>query len=109
MPDKLYQVVQRTKRDVLPNKFGGKPAFYTSDRGEAREIEQEYGMKGSGDVHVLDDDRTKHAINSNSIHRYSFSVPGLPWKKEKDDNWEEVRPGRWVRKQRAVKNAIHSE
>jgi hypothetical protein len=60
--------------------FGQKSAMWISDEAEAREIEHQYGMKGSRDVAVTTDQQYEWSVNNegsdgtktNNIHHYTF-------------------------------------
>lgn len=72
-------------------KFYQRQMFWVKDPGEAREIEQKYGMKGSKEALVLPDPKYEHHLNnegewdhvkqdSSFIHHYTFgpvSSPGV--------------------------------
>jgi hypothetical protein len=60
--------------------FGEKSALWISDEAEAREIEHQYGMKGSKDVAVTTDQQYEWSVNNeggngtrmDNIHHYTF-------------------------------------
>lgn len=65
--------------------FGKHSALWISDEAEAREIEHQYGMKGSKDVAVTTDQQYEWSLNNergdgtklNNIHHYTFHVPDM--------------------------------
>lgn len=81
---KKFAVIPRTKEAVLDGlktgkghrDFNGKSIMYISDPAEAREIEADYGQKGTGDVYVAEDAQYTRAMNNDgvdSVHNYTFS------------------------------------
>jgi hypothetical protein len=84
MADK-FMVVKATQREIsgiqIGDKqmtFGGKTnAFEVNDAGLAREIEARHGAKVSGDVVVV-----PHKVEREPGHRYTFTVPEMPWKRK---------------------------
>ncbi len=78
-----YMVVPTSKKRTL--NLGdhqvqlGRNGASLSDGGQAAEIEQHYGEHGSGDVVVV-----PHYVDREPGHHYTFTVPELPWKKNKD-------------------------
>ena len=93
-----YIVVPRTQNAMLDGlnigkgkfDFGGKTARYVSDPTVAAEIDTQYGLKGTGDVWVEQDERLewheKHDAltdgKNTGIHHYTF---GGMWT---DEAWE---------------------
>lgn len=83
MVDK-YMVIKSTRRDIAGLSIEGKDmtfgkkthAFEVNDSGLAREIEAQHGPKATGDVVVM-----PHVIQREPGHRYTFTVPELPWKR----------------------------
>ena len=86
MSKSKYMVLRATPRKIAGLEIAGKPmsfggqtnAFVVSDPGIAREIEAQHGPKAGGDVVII-----KHDAPREAGHNYSFSVPALPWHKEK--------------------------
>lgn len=92
MPKKRYMVVPRTegvqKTGIKTGKgkltFGEKTAQWVDDPAVAREIDAQYGLKGSGDVWVAQDENLEwHEKNDGltdgrklGIHHYTFSQIG---------------------------------
>ena len=82
----VHEVIQAVRRPVhvkvdgkyMP--FGRDGAFRVKDPGVAAEISAKYGGK-NGDVTVT---KVKYPHISDRGHKYFFSVPELPWKKEKE-------------------------
>lgn len=98
---KKYMVVARDKRTALTGlttQRGGHRAFgrktqsmWLSDRAEAEEIDHKYGMKGRGDVFVVEDEKYSYALNGEqwdmkfgekggelkTVHHYTFTAPDL--------------------------------
>jgi hypothetical protein len=54
-------------------------SFEVTDPGLAAEINDRYGPKATGDVVVA-----PHSV-SDPGHRYTFTVPEMPWKRKKQD------------------------
>lgn len=53
------------------------------DAGLAKQIEQEFGHKGgNGEVAVIEVDNNHLHEADNRGHRYTFTVPELPWHKK---------------------------
>jgi hypothetical protein len=92
---KKHMVVKATTRDIdgvhldgRDYKFQQGNSFYVKDDGAAREIEQEYGMKGRDQVVVA-------PINMREpCHPYRAIMPNKSWKGQ-EGNWVEVAPGKW--------------
>lgn len=59
--------------------------FMTKDPGLAKEIEARYGRKGE-ETPGLSVTVPIHNAGREAGHRYSFSVPELPWKKQEGEN-----------------------
>lgn len=87
MAKKRYQVIRATTKPLDNVTIDGRSmdipanrgAFEVSDPGLAREVDARFGVKGEvtpGDVVVV-------PINEapDPIHRRTFTVPELPWKK----------------------------
>jgi hypothetical protein len=98
---KKYMVMARDKKTALSGittkrgghrSFGSKTtAMWISDKAEAEEIEHTYGMKGSGDVFVTEDEKYSYAKNAEqwdmkfdekgshlkTIHHYTFGQMGV--------------------------------
>ncbi len=68
---KKFMVVAREGSAVLKGletgkghkSFNGKSFLYVDDAGEAAEIEQKYGKKGTQDVYVARDEQLERALN----------------------------------------------
>jgi hypothetical protein len=93
MKKKKFIVVPRTdkgQRGLETGKggldFKGKSAAWVSDPAEAKEIDDRYGLKGSGDVWVEQDENlewhAKHDETTDGIHRgihhYTFGAMTSP-------------------------------
>jgi len=73
--------------------FGEKSAMWISDEAEAREIEYQYGIKGSKDVAVTTDQQYEWSLNNeggngtkmNNTHNYTF---GPQTSKAAEDFWK---------------------
>lgn len=80
-----YMVVKASQRDLPSLQAGdrelafGKSGMEIVDPGVAHEIEDRYGVKGTGDVVVV-----PHYVDREPGHHYTFSVPELPWKRKKE-------------------------
>lgn len=93
MPKKKFAVYPRTKEIVRTGLQTGrgqrdfnynKSLMNISDAGEAKEIEEKYGAKGSQDVHVIEDEKYSHAVNGEqwdvrgsdvkTVHHYTFGA-----------------------------------
>jgi hypothetical protein len=71
---KKYMVMARDKKTALAGittkrgghrDFGSKTtAMWISDKAEAEEIDHTYGLKGKGDVFVVEDEKYSHALNA---------------------------------------------
>ncbi len=97
---KTFEVVKATKRDIdgvtvngKEMKFGRSGGFRVSDEGVAREIQQtvgygrnSLGKGGTGEVVVMATDDAP----AEPGHRYTFSVPEMPWK-EYDERGRVIR------------------
>ena len=94
---KKYMVVARDKKTALTGittqrgghrSFGNKTAaMWISDKAEAEEIDHTHGLKGKGDVFVVEDEKYSYALNGEqwdmkfdergshlkTIHHYTFS------------------------------------
>jgi hypothetical protein len=94
---KKYMVVARDKKVALTGvttqrgghrSFGRKTsAMWIGDKAEAEEIDHTYGMKGKGDVFVVEDEKYSYALNGEqwdmkfdergghlkTVHHYTFS------------------------------------
>lgn len=78
-------VVRLTQREIAGVRVDGKEmdfgaktnAFEVRDPGLAAEIEARYGPKATGDVVVA-----RHPVNREPGHRYTFTVPEMPWKRK---------------------------
>lgn len=88
MAEQYAMVLKATKRENVAGvemggremRFGKKSnAFTVSDMGLAREIEAEHGARETGEVVVI-----RQPVREPG-HRYTFSVPELPWKKGKKE------------------------
>jgi hypothetical protein len=90
MTKQRIQVIKATTRKLPDISLDGKKmafgdragAFEVSDPGLAREIDAAYGPKGRdmpGQVVVCPLNGTR---GREAGHRYTFSVPELPWKKK---------------------------
>lgn len=101
---KRFMVVPRTEyikaQGIKTGKrhlgFGKKTARWIDDPAEAKEIDTQYGLKGSGDVWVAQDENLEwhdhHDGNTDgrkvSIHHYTFSgVDMKDIKTTKDNGW----------------------
>lgn len=97
MKKKKWMVVSRDKKTSLTGittqrgghrTFGKKTsAMWISDKHEAEEIDHKYGMKGKGDVFVVEDEKYSYAVNGEqwdmnftekggqlkTVHHYTFS------------------------------------
>ena len=81
----VHEVIHAVQRPVqvevdgkeMP--FGRDGAFRVRDSGVADEIKAKYGNKGEVTV-----TRVKYPHISDRGHKYFFSVPELPWNKEKE-------------------------
>lgn len=90
MPKQYAMVLKATKREDVtgvqmdkdkPMHFGQKSgAFTTTDMGLAREIEAEHGARQTGEVVVIRQPKLEAG------HRYTFTVPALPWKRKEQTN-----------------------
>ena len=60
-------------------KFGKSGAMTVSDKGKAEEINSVLGYDGTGEVMVV----PHHGAGRDSIHKTHFTMPEMPWKKEK--------------------------
>lgn len=88
---KQYEIYRRTKKagHRLTLSDGTAVALnrkvnstIVKDAGLAKQIEQEFGHKGgSGDVLVVEVDNNHLHEADNRGHRYTFTVPELPWQK----------------------------
>lgn len=86
MPEKMYEVVKRTTKEIdginagkRKLMFGKKTnAFQLHDAGEARAIEERFGRHGTNDVIVCEVTKPYEGTGK----RY-HSVPDLPWKRDK--------------------------
>lgn len=88
MPKKKYIVLARNKKIATQGlvtgkgkrSFGNYSALWISDPAEAREIEYQYGMKGTRDVSVTTDQQYEWSVNNDgsngtrtdNIHHYTF-------------------------------------
>lgn len=103
MAKKHYQVVKRTKRNIPDMKFGASGAFSVSDPAVARDIEQKYGAKGTGEVMVLEDERTaawEKRDKTERLHNYTFTMSTkIKLRKTKPDKfiWIKNGAGKWKR------------
>jgi len=94
---KKYMVMARDKKTALTGlttqrgghrSFGNKTsAMWISDKAEAEEIDHKYGLKGKGDVFVVEDEKYSYAANGEqwdmkfdergghlkTIHHYTFA------------------------------------
>jgi hypothetical protein len=114
-PKKKYIVLARNgkiqKKGLMTGKghrvFGQKSALWISDPAEAREIETQYGMKGSKDVAVTTDQQYEWSLNNDggngtkmdNIHHYVFQGVDMSRIRTTKDNgfvWAE-RDGKQVR------------
>lgn len=93
MKKKKYIVLARNKKTALKGittgkghrSFGKYSALWISDPAEAREIENQYGMKGSKDVSVTTDQQYEWSVNNegsngtrmDNIHKYTFGRMGI--------------------------------
>lgn len=97
MAKKKYMVVGRTKDAVLNGiqtsqglkEFHGKTAMYV-DQDMASEIETEHGLKGSGEVFTMEDDRVTTHVRDNEgeiqgVHHYHFG-----YSRTFAQNWEKI-------------------
>jgi len=120
MAKRKFMVMKRTPAPVNINtgrgrrktwrENGGKSDFfYVSNESEAREIDELYGAKGTGDVWVKEHGQAGHDATykqdggrHSSIHNYFFGGVKVKVKHaipiREDPNWEELSPGRWRRK-----------
>ena len=93
MKKKKFAVYARTKRIVRDGLQTGKghrqfrvnkSLMNINDPAEAKEIEDRYGMKGSQDVYVVEDERYANAVNGeqwdvkgsqvSTVHHYTFGT-----------------------------------
>lgn len=99
--------------------FGEKSAMWISDPAEAREIETQYGMKGSKEVAVTTDQQYEWSVNNeggngtklNNVHNYTFFRMGLREKMydfASDPNYEFIG-GAWKPKRSAQRRRISAE
>lgn len=92
MPTK-YMTIKATTKPIDSVNIDGKDMgfskkngmFMTDDPGLAREIEARYGRKGEQSP---GETVTVPIVNAGREegHRYSFTVPALPWKKKDKSN-----------------------
>lgn len=98
MSNKRYMVLPRTqgimKEGIKVNgktrSFKGKTAMYVKDKGEADEINQTVGMKGTTEVYVHEDEKVERfvrddAVQGRGIHHYHFG-----YNKNYADAWERI-------------------
>lgn len=89
---KQWEIIPRSKRAAnvegliiggKRRKFGSARAMILTDPGEAREVDQSVGDRGSRDFTVVEvDDLAKGEENRGGKRfRKTFQVPALPWKK----------------------------
>lgn len=97
MKKKKYMVVGRTKDVVLNGfqtsqglkEFGGKTAIYC-DQDMASEIDTEHGLKGKGDVFVVEDDRVGTYVRDDGkegegVHHYFWGSS-----KKYREEWDKI-------------------
>lgn len=91
MRKKKYIVLARNKKIATQGlvtgkghrSFGNYSALWISDPAEAREIDHQYGMKGTKDVAVTTDQQYEWSVNNDggngtkmdNIHHYTFQAP----------------------------------
>ena len=87
---KRFEVVAATTRPDLHIDVGkverkfGTSGMIINDPGEAEAIDQKYGSKGTKEVVVMGVDD----IPREPGHKYQFTVPEMPWKREKENGQE---------------------
>lgn len=100
-PKRKYIVLARNKKIAEKGlstgkghrSFGNYSAMWISDPAEAREIDHQYGMKGSKDVAVTTDQQYEWSVNNeggngtrmDNIHHYTF---GPQTSKAAEEFWE---------------------
>ena len=84
---KVWEVLKASKRDFdgiigqgQDMRFGASGAFITRDPKKAKEISDKYGYAPGGTRDVIVVERDEYAASS---RKNMWSVPELPWKKEK--------------------------
>lgn len=104
-----YEVIKATTRDIDVSlgqrnyQFGSNGMFRLKDKGIASELKDKY----HGDVTVTKVDYPHPADRG---HKYTFSVPELPWHKNKEKVMPYKASGKWVmikKKGRWVKHKRH--
>lgn len=121
---KKYIVVPRTENAMLNGvrtskgkfNFGKQTARWVDDPAEAREIDTQYGLKGSGDVWVEQDENLEwHANNggqtdgrNRGIHHYTFGPMTSRGAVEFWERYEKKKKGKRVEaKSRNNRDAKH--
>jgi len=104
-----------TDRDMTGVQVGDKvctfsksgSSFYLSDPGEANELKQTLGKKGTKDIVVSE----VPMANTEGVHNYTFSIRRPDFLEETEEEsefeWVEIRPGKFrrVRKDASIRTS----